>query len=652
MSEPRSPDASGRLVRFGVFEFNPETGELWKAGRRRRLQEQPRQVLRLLVGHAGQLITRDELRQILWPDDTFVDVDTGLNVVVTKIRQALDDSASMPRFVETLPRRGYRFIAPVDVATPAIDPPSRSGEKPETSLQTEPVPVPHVAPAGGRRLLLVGAAVLAIAMFGALGWLWSRELLGRRLSEPRVHAVAVLPLDDLSGGDAQPYLADGIAEALTTDLASIRALRVVSRQSTKQYRGTTKTLPAIARELAVDAVIEGSVARDGERVRVTVQLIDAVADRHVWAETYERDFRDIVALQHEAAQAIAREIRIAMTVPERARLALRRAVNPAAYDAYLRGRYSLSALAETEPNAARAALEFHRAIEIDPTYAPAYVGMAQAQHLRTTVFQGQPTFPLRAQAVVAARRAVELDPDLGSAHGVLARVLLSEFEWSGAETSFQRALDLAPNDPQTLVWYGYQLLRQKRVDEAIEVARRAEALDPLDLNNRIRVGFIHFLARQYDEAARRYEQVLALDQDRAMAKWFLSSTYTQLSRHEEALSLLRGAIAHHGRTPALVGQLAAVSGRAGLRRDAQLGIDELLELSRREYVSAPLFAMAYAALPDRDHAFEWFERAYEERSNLMLYFTFHPLLDALRDDPRYQDLATRINRPHAARDGS
>jgi DNA-binding winged helix-turn-helix (wHTH) protein len=148
MSEPRSPDASGRLVRFGVFEFNPETGELWKAGRRRRLQEQPRQVLRLLVGHAGQLITRDELRQILWPDDTFVDVDTGLNVVVTKIRQALDDSASMPRFVETLPRRGYRFIAPVDVATPAIDPPSRSGEKPETSLQTEPVPVPHVAPAG------------------------------------------------------------------------------------------------------------------------------------------------------------------------------------------------------------------------------------------------------------------------------------------------------------------------------------------------------------------------------------------------------------------------------------------------------------------------------------------------------------------------
>jgi TolB-like protein/cytochrome c-type biogenesis protein CcmH/NrfG len=479
--------------------------------------------------------------------------------------------------------------------------------------------------------------------------MWWRGTVARPGPHAPIRSLAVLPLENLSGDESEGYLVDGITEALTTDLASIGSLRVVSRQSTKQYRGTTKSIMAIGRELQVDAVIEGSVARSGDLVRLTVQLIDVATDRHLWAQTYQRGRHEVLQLQREAAQAISRAVGAPLTPTEQVRLASQRAIDPAAYDAYLRGRYQLAGLAESEAQTARALAEFQRAVGIDPNYAAAYAGIAQAQQLRSTVFQGQPPALTRAPAIAAARRALQIDPDLGEAHGILARLELSEFAWPAAEASFRRALELTPNDPTTLVWYAYQLLIQRRPAEALDAARRAEGVNPIDLNTRVRVAFIHVLDRRLDEGVRRYEEVLALDPDRTIAKWFLAAAYMENAKPQQAIAVLQAAIVRHGRLPSLVGQLAAAMALAGRRHDAELLIGELLALSKRGYVSPALVAVAYIALGDRDRAFDWLERAYDERSNLMMYFAIHPLFDSVRDDTRYTSLESRIRAAHTPR---
>jgi len=623
------------IVRFSIFEFDTATGELWKAGRRIRLQEQACQVLRVLIERPGTLVTRDELCKMLWPEDTFVDFDTGLNVVINKIRQALDDSASTPRFVETLPRRGYRFIAPVT-----------SGSVAAATIPAEPV---GFQPGTSRSVRwLAMASVLIVGVAAAL--LWSNRTADRSSPGDTIQALAVIPFENLSADDSQRYLVDGITDALTTELASIHALRVVPRQSTKHYRGTAKSIGQIGRELKVDAVVQGSMLLSEDRIRLTVELIDVAGDRYRWTQTYEGPTRDIVRLQGEAVAAIARNIPVAMTPPERARLEAGRVVDPAAYDAYLRGRYHLAGLAETEAQTSRALSEFERAVALDPSYAPAYAGIAKAQQLRATVFQGVPPSEIRGPAIKAARKALALDPDLSEAHAVLARLQLSEFDWPGAAASFQRAFDLGASDPSTLVWYSYQLLIQNRVNEALETARQAESLDPLDLNTRVRVGFIHDLARDYDQAIRKFEEVLTLDPDRAIAQWFLSSAYANAKRYDDGLATLKKAVERHGRLPSMLGQLAMVNGSAGHLEAGFQAMDELSTISRRQYVSPALFAVGYTQLHDFNRAFEWLERAYQERTNLLLYLSCDPVLDPLRGDPRYAELVKKVSRPHAPRE--
>lgn len=649
-----SPSDPPRLVRFGLFEFDAETGDLSKAGRRIRLQEQPRQVLSRLVGHPGELVTREDLQAVLWPGDTFVDFDTGLNVVVNKLRQALGDSAAAPRFVETIPRRGYRFLAPVTLVATANPPET------ESRTRREQLPLPAssnldaVRPSGrmarGRWALGTLAALLLIA-----GVLWFARGALRDASSPagsRIQTLAVLPLENLSGDAADEYFTDGMTDALITDLATIHSLNVIARQSTKQYKRSNKTVATIAKELGgIDVVIEGSVLRTGDHVRLIVQLIDARSQRHLWARTYEENLSDILQLQRNAALTVAGEIRATLTPDERARLRSARQVSPAAHDAYLRGQYLLAARATTEPNVSSALAEFERAIALDPTYAPAYVGIAEAQQIRGTFFGGMPPLETRPAAFRAARRALQIDPDLGEAYGAMGRLQLSEFDWPGAERSFARLIALAPGNAPGLSWYAYQLLLQRRFDAALETIKRAAALDPLNLNIRVTVGFIHAFRREYETSIDIFEQVLGLDPGNMTARGFLITSAAQLGRNQKSIAEATAAVERLGRSPFTLGRLAYAHGSTGDRAAAQRVIAELLDMAKHQYVSPGHLAFVYAALGDRDRTFEWLERAYEERSNMMMFYPVEPMFD-WADDPRYLRLVQKIQQPHAVRDGS
>lgn len=638
MKAPSPP----RLVRFGVFEFDLTTGDLCNGRRTIRLQEQPRQVLSSLVSRPGVLVPREDLRALLWPGDTFVDFDTGLNVVVNKIRQALGDSATSPRFIETLPRRGYRFVAPVVRI--------EHGDAAAASEHTNAAPRPGATATRAwlGRLALLTVVFIAVGVWLARGW---------RAMEPQapvggITTLAVLPLENLSDDVENEYFTDGMTDALITDLASIRSLNVIARQSTKQFKGSTKSVATIAKELGgVDAVIEGSVLRAGNRVRLVVQLIDARTERHLWARTYEQDLTDILQLQRNAALTIAAEIRATLTPEERSRLQRARQVNPAAHDAYLLGRYWLGK-GGTPANVARALAEFERAIDLDADYPPALVGIAEAQHSRGSFLIGtSPPLETRTAVLHAVRRALEIDPDLGEAYGVMARLQLSEFDWAGAEHSFARMIALAPGYAAGTSWYAYHLLLQRRFDEALAVVKRAVVLDPLNLGTRVTEGFIYSLTRQYEPAIDIFEQVLALDPGHVTARSFMVTAAGQLGRHDQAIAEATIMVERLGRLPLTLGRLAYAHGRAGDRPATERLIAELLDMAKRQYVSPGHLAFAYAALGDRDRAFQWFERAYEERSAMMQFYSIEPMFE-WPDDPRYVRLVAKIRQPHAVRDGS
>ena len=391
-----SPAEKSRVVHFGLFEVDLQEQELRKSGIRIKLQEQPFQILAVLLEHPGQTVTREELRQKLWPTDTFVDFDHSLNSSVKKLRLALADDSDNPRFIETLHRRGYRFIAPVDGSPASVHEPALPA-----SVDHTPVPThenrSHAKALVGLVALLTSLAVLLVAF--NVGH--SRDRLLGRIA-PRIQSLAVLPLTNLSGDPRQDYFADGMTEELITTVGKLGALRVISRTSVMRYKNTDKPLPQIAKELDVDAVIEGSATREGGRVRITAQLIQASTDRHLWSETYDRDLRDIFAVQSEVAQSIANEVKVKLTPQEQTRLKSGRPVNPEAYEAYLRGRHFWAL--DT------GGLEyFEHATQIDPGFAPAYAGMA----LNYTV-QGfsRPPREVYGKAMEAAIKALQLDPEL------------------------------------------------------------------------------------------------------------------------------------------------------------------------------------------------------------------------------------------------
>jgi eukaryotic-like serine/threonine-protein kinase len=514
---------------------------------------------------------------------------------------------------------------------------------PSSMTTATAVPAPRVwlravLPAGyGAAGLLVLVAVLVALNMGG----WRARLLGRATS-PRIESLAVLPLENLSHDPEQEYFADGMTEALITDLSKIGALKVISRTSVMQYKGAKKRLPEIAKELNVDAVIEGSVQRAGNRVRITAQLIRAATDTHLWADSYERDLQNVLALQDDVAQAIAEQIRVRLTPQERTRLTGGRIVNPQAYEMYLKGRYFWNR--RTRDALPKAVDYFQRAADIDPTYALAHVGLADSY-----VVLGVNQFLTPSEAFPKAKRAalkaLELDSALAEAHTSLAFVLAREWDWAGAEREFQRALELNPGYSTAHHWYSYFLTMMGRHEEAIAEARRATELDPLSLVINANLGVVLYYAGHSDEAIRQGLRTVDLDPNFYIAHFNLGLAYKKAGIFDKAIAELERARALSGNNPMPLAALGAVYGFSGRKAHAEKVLMELRELSKRGYVSPYLLAGVYTGLGEKEQAIEWLEKAYEERDSLLPWIKVSPTFDSLRSDPRFQDLLRCIGLP-------
>jgi TolB-like protein/DNA-binding winged helix-turn-helix (wHTH) protein/Flp pilus assembly protein TadD len=631
-------------LRFGVFELDLRAGELHKHGLRVRLQEQPFQILAILLEHPGEVVTREELQQKLWPADTFVDFDHGLNKAVSKIREALGDSAESPRFVETVARRGYRFLADVKVAEEA---PVRSPE-----LATLPHPV---AEADDRRDL-AGKPRIPKHLLPSLMWkisAFALLLLVASLATWKIHpwnrpssairSLAVLPLESLSSDASQDYFADGMTDELISDLGQISALRVISRTSVMTYKHARKPLPQIARELNVDAVVEGTVLRSGDQVRITAQLIEASTDKHLWSQSYEGELRDTLALQNQVARTIADQIRINLNPQEQAALKTVRVVNPQAYESYLKGRYFWNK--RTADGLKVALAYFHQAIDEDPNYAQAYSGLADTYALlgdwQYAVMTPKEAFP-RAKAV--ATKALELDSALGEAHNSLA-FCLDGFDWDfdSAGKEFRRAIELNPGYATAHHWYAWHLSLFGRYDEAIPEMRKAESLDPLSLIINADLAELLVLAHSYDQSIQQSRKTIEMDSNFALAHIQLAQAYLAKHMNEEAVAELQKAVQLSGGSPTSIANLARAYVATGKRSEAQKLLSDLKKRSSPSSSYAAEISVIYAALGDTDQAMKWLEKGYEERFNPGVLL--RPGFDPIRSDPRFEDLVRRIGLP-------
>jgi TolB-like protein/DNA-binding winged helix-turn-helix (wHTH) protein/Tfp pilus assembly protein PilF len=618
MADPASPP---RSIRFGVFEVDLRAGELRKHGLKIKLQEQPFQVLAILLERPGELVTREEIQEKIWGNETFVDFEHGLATAIKKLRQALGDSADNPRFVETLPRRGYRFIAPVE----GVQQPSRA--------RVEALYL-WVAGAGL-------AATLAVLVGLNVGGL--RDRIMGTTPAPKIESIAVLPLENLSGDPEQEYFADGMTDALITDLGRIRTLRVISRSSVMQYKGKPTPAPQVAQALNVDAVVEGTVQRSGERVRITAQLIDARNDRHLWARSYERELRDTLDLQSELSRAIADEIQVRLTPEEQARLTRSRPVNPEAHEAYLRGRYFLN---RRTPEELRRGLEsFLHAVGIDPNYAAAYAGIADSYALMA--FYGVvPSREAFAEAKAAAIKAMNIDPSLAEPHAALAYVRwFDDWDWTGTDREFKQAIDLNPGYATAHHWYAAFLATMGKNDEAIAEIRRAHELDPVSLIINAEVGWVYYSAGRYDEAIEQFKKTLEMDPNFQHANNDVGKAYRQKGMYKEAAAAFEKAIALSGQDTVSLAHLGYVYALWGKRDDALKVLDQLMDLANRRQATPYSVALICVGLGRKDQAFTWLEKGFEERGHQMVLLKTEPSFDPLRSDPRFQDLLHRMDFP-------
>jgi TolB-like protein/Tfp pilus assembly protein PilF len=572
-----------RCFRFGIFEADLRTGGLTKRGFRQNLQEQPFKVLAMLLERPGELVTREELRDRIWTH-TVVDFDHGINKAIAKIREALGDSATHPRFVETIARRGYRFLANVTTLDAA---------------NTQPA--------------------------------------------ARIRSIAVLPLEDLSGDSAQDYFADGMTDELIMNLGQISALRVISRTSVMGYKSVRKPLPEIARELGVEAIVEGSVLRSGASIRIAAQLIEAPTDRRIWAKSFEEDFRDMIGLQNKVARNIAEQVRATLSRREEAHLQSGKRIDPTAYEAYLKGRFFWNK--RSEEGLRKAIAYFNEAIEADPTYAQPYAGLADSYALSGDWQHGMlPPKEALPKARAAADRALALDDNLGEAHASLAFALdLYFWDWRAAETEHKRAIALNPSYATAHQWYAWHLIVMGQNREALAELHKAASLDPLSLIIGSDLADALCIARLEEESIQQSSSILEMDPNFALGHYQLGQALAQRRMHDQAIAEYRAAIRLAGDRPVFASNLAYALAVSGRTDEAQHIVKGLVAKQSQHSPSHSNIALAYVGLGDHNEAMVWLEKAYQSRFNPSILM--RRAFDPLRYDPRFQELLRRLRLP-------
>jgi len=633
--------AHARLA-FGAFEIDLTASELTKHGIRIRLQDQPFRILQALIERPGELVSREELQKQIWPSDTFVDFDHGINNAIKRLREALSDSAEEPRYIETVPRHGYRFIAELTVLN---------------LLETQPHAQSSVLSLGGSRHIetpghspewMRGSAVAALATLLALALITfvPRGLRPENARAGRIQSLAILPLANLSGDSSQDYFVDGMTEALTTELSQISSLRVISRTSALRYRRTEKSLPQIARELNVDGIVEGAVQRSGGRVRITAQLIQGPTDKHLWAHTYDRNIEDALSVQGEIARSIADEIRVQITPEEKARLARSYPVNMKAVEAYLQGSYHFEKAKELTAHRdvagkQKAELDqamalFQQAVAEDPNYARAYLGMGEI--LGVPVYYPYPPMSQAEPAREALRKALAIDPNLAEAYVDLGRIDYRGWNWSALESEAKRAIQINPNLASAHDLYAAYLLSMDRLDEAMHEGEKTQQLDP----GSDRVAWVFYCERKFHRFIEFKQTDVARNAHGAMAHYDLGFGYERAHMQAEAVKEWEAAMAGFGfdelaqslrRSYASGGfSVAMTEWTRGLERLAKQG----------EVVEPGLLAYLYSIQGQPDRAFAWLEKSMESHSSAPPAFQVDPTYDELRSDPRYAQLIHRV----------
>ena len=614
------------FYQFGSFSLDPVKRRLKRDGEVVKLTPKAFETLLVLVEQRGKTIEKDELLNKVWAGA--VVEENNLNQCITALRKSLGDSRQESQYIATIPGVGYRFVADV-----------REVEIKESASPSIPVGTKYVNKGIPRSLLY---AVMILVVPGLIVGLVLLNRIKSRSPAPSVSSIMVLPLENLSGDSSQEYFADGVTDALIGDLAKLPGLQVISRTSSMHYKGTKKALPEIAREIKVDAIVEGSVQRSGDRVVVRAQLIHAATDKHLWVETYERPVRDVLDLQSEIAQKIAFQVKLRMTDADSARLATRHPVSPKAFDDYLQGRY-LYWNKRTEENLNIAIRHFQNAIAEDPDYAQAHVGLADCYNaLGVVQVSALPPFEARRLAEESATKALALDPTLADAYTALAWVKHYNWNWSAAEEDFKRAIDLNPSYANAHNFYAGFLMSRGRIDESIAAADRARELDPFSLSISAQRGFLLENARRYDEAIEQLRRVIAMDPNHYSAHWFLGHTYAANKQFDEGIAAAQKAVDLSGRSPGALGMLGLVYGLANKKDEANKILNELLELNKHRYVTPAALVNVYLGLGNKDQAFVWLEKAFAERSNYLAYLKVFPLLDPLRSDPRFAKLVQRV----------
>ena len=632
------------VVSFGSFEFNPYSGELRKEGMRVRLEGQPLAILQMLLDRPGELVSREELQKKLWSGDTFVDFEPSLNAAVKRLRAALNDSADQPRYIETLARRGYRFVAPVSGI--AAEPESEKvvAVQGQDQVQGQAQPPAQVA-FHGRRWWLVAAVAVCFVGIGIAGWGWRRwRNHPATFASPPVRSLAVLPLQNLSGDPSQDYLADGMTEELIGRLANIHGLRVISRTSAMHFKNTQLSVPEIAKILGVEAIVEGSVIREGSQVRVHAQLIRAATDEHIWAGESQREYRSLLELQEEITRSIAERIATRLTPEERVTLASTHAVDPEAHEDYLKGRYYFN---QRRADALNKSVEyFQSAITKNASYAQAYSGLADA-YAMLGFRGGLPSKDALARAKAAAQKAIELDNNLADPHASLAFIAEThEWDWAAAQQEYKRAVQLNPGDARVHNWFAGYLMYVGRLDDGISEAKIARDLDPLSLpiNNALAGRLL--AAGRYDEALQQVQKTLELDPNFAPAHQTLGWAYLRTGKREASIQEFKKALQLSGTDdPDLMLDLGFAYATTGNRREAEIILAKLKRLQERGLVPSGSIAILYGALGDSNQAFAWLQKAYEERDPQLTYVKVGRRFEPLRHDPRFQALVRRIGLP-------